>query len=204
MPSFQVLSWPAAIGNARACAKVIWMLINGVLREKMGLLDLRVDSAFDRLRGKRSLDVLFYGASAIGDHGALWVLVSVLRGVQPKHRLRAKRTIVAAGIESVFVNLLLKSLFKRSRPSNDGPHPLPLRIPRTSSFPSGHTTAAFCAATLLAEGDPLWPAYYAMASVVAASRIYVRLHHASDVLAGVALGSALGRIGRRLVPLERS
>lgn len=180
------------------------MPVQSVLREKMGLLDLRVDSAFDCLRGNRALDVLFYGASAVGDHGALWVLVSVVRGVNPEHRRRAKRTIVAAGVESVFVNLLLKSLFKRSRPSHDGPHPLPLRVPRTSSFPSGHTTAAFCAATLLAEDDPLWPAYYAMASVVAASRIYVRLHHASDVLAGVALGTALGRLGRRLVPLQRN
>ncbi|MDA8400290.1 MAG: phosphatase PAP2 family protein [Actinomycetota bacterium] len=179
------------------------MPANKVFRDRLSSFDLKVDLAFDRLRGRRSYDLLFYGASAVGDHGILWVLVSVVRGVRPEHRRRAKRTIIATGIESVLVNLLFKSLFRRHRPEHNGPRPLPLRIPRTSSFPSGHTTAAFCAAALLAENDPLWPAYYVMASVVAASRIYVRIHHPSDVLAGIAVGTALGHIGRRISPLER-
>ena len=54
----------------------------------------------------------------------------------------------------------------------------------TSSFPSGHATAAFCAATLLGGGA----GWYALAAAVAATRVYVRLHHASDVLAGAAFG----------------
>jgi undecaprenyl-diphosphatase len=43
-------------------------------------------------------------------------------------------------------------------------------------------------------GDPLWPIYFAIAAVVAASRCYVRIHHASDVLGGIAVGLALGLI----------
>jgi undecaprenyl-diphosphatase len=67
--------------------------------------------------------------------------------------------------------------------------------PITSSFPSGHATAAFCAATLLGGG----PGWYALASAVSASRVYVRLHHASDVAAGAAFGLALGLAFRRVV-----
>jgi len=36
---------------------------------------------------------------------------------------------------------------------------------------------------------------------VAASRVYVRMHHASDVIAGAALGVALGVVARRVLPL---
>ena len=38
------------------------------------------------------------------------------------------------------------------------------------------------------------------ATVVAASRVYVRLHHASDVIGGALLGIAFGRVARRLAP----
>jgi len=48
------------------------------------------------------------------------------------------------------------------------------------------------AATLLSEGTGAAPAYFALASLVAASRVYVRMHHASDTLAGAVLGVALG------------
>jgi undecaprenyl-diphosphatase len=112
---------------------------------------------------------------------------------------------VGAGVavESVVVNLGIKSLFRRKRPTWENPLPRPqhLRNPRTSSFPSGHATSAFTAAALLGEGDPLKPVYYGVAAIVAWSRVYVKIHHASDVVAGIAIGAVLGRIGRRLFPL---
>ena len=76
-------------------------------------------------------------------------------------------------------------------------HPLPFRQPITSSFPSGHATAAFCAATLLAENERRAPVYYALATVVALSRIHTKIHHASDVVGGIVIGLVLGRVGRR-------
>src|SRR5262249_20784913 len=97
---------------------------------------------------------------------------------------------------------VVKSFFRRGRPIFDGDRPHRLRRPRTSSFPSGHATAAFTAAGLLSEGDPLWPLYYALALIVATSRSYVTIHHASDVVGGIAVGLVLGRAGRRIYPLE--
>ena len=101
------------------------------------------------------------------------------------------------GFESALTNGLVKSLFRRVRPAEYAEIEFlhGMRRPITSSFPSGHATAAFCAATLLGGG----PGWYAAASTVAATRVYVRLHHASDVLAGVAFGLALGRVLRPFV-----
>ena len=128
--------------------------------------------------------------------------VSALRGLRSEHDWHAAvRTGVGVGLESAVVNIGIKSLFRRTRPVYDGLRPHRLRRPRTSSFPSGHATSAFCAAALLSEDDPLWPLYYVVAAVVAWSRVYVKIHHASDVVGGIAIGAALGRVGRTLAPL---
>ena len=172
----------------------------------MARFDAAADRAFDRLRGRPWADRVFYTASAVGDHGLLWLALAALRalrtgGGSDLHRRAALRAAAGVGVESAIVNLGVKSLFRRVRPVSSAPHPRPFRQPRTSSFPSGHATSAFCASDLLGEGDPLRPLYYGLAVVVASSRIYVRIHHASDVVAGALLGAALGRAGRRLFPL---
>jgi len=175
-------------------------------RGPVARFDASVDRAFDRLRGRTWADRLFYAASAVGDHGTLWLILAGLRAVRPdggtgRNRQAALRAGAGVGIESAIVNLGIKSLFRRVRPVSTAPHPRPFRQPRTSSFPSGHATSAFCAAELLGEDDALRPLYYGLAVVVATSRIYVRIHHASDVAGGALLGAAMGRLGRKLAPL---
>jgi undecaprenyl-diphosphatase len=165
--------------------------------------DEQVDGWFSHLRGNPLADRVFYTASAVGDFGLIWVIFAVLRGLRgrPNDERAAVRAIIATGVESVLVNAGIKSLFRRRRPVPPMEHPHPFRHPVTSSFPSGHATAAFCGATLLADGDKRAPVYYAVAAIVAASRVHVRIHHASDVLGGAAIGLALGLIGRALSPL---
>lgn len=166
--------------------------------------DARADHAFDRLRGHPVADRVFYGASALGEHGMIWIALAAARGLRGDRHWRATvRILGGVGVESLVVNGAIKSLFRRTRPTVDAPRPLPLRIPLTSSFPSGHASSAFFSAGLLSDGDQaLAPLYYGLALVVAASRIYVKIHHASDVVGGMALGVAMGRLARRLVPLE--
>jgi undecaprenyl-diphosphatase len=176
-----------------------------VLRRLVNDFDERVESLIAPLRGNKAADRVFYTASALGDFGLIWVvyaLIRALRGSKVDERA-AIRSVVATGVESVLVNAILKSFFGRGRPVQPMEHPLPLRQPLSSSFPSGHATAAFCGATMLSEGDRLAPLYFATAGVVALSRVYVKIHHASDVAAGVVVGVGLGVLGRRLAPLSR-
>ena len=170
--------------------------------------DAAVDEWFEKhLRGRRSVDTVMYGASAVGDHGIVWL---ALAGVQAarRHQLGQDwvrpflRVSIGLGVESIVVNGPVKWMFRRTRPVHTDPRPMHLRQPRTSSFPSGHATAAFFGAALLRDDDPVWPVYYALAVIVAASRIHVRIHHASDVIGGVVTGIALGELVRRLVPIE--
>ena len=114
----------------------------------------------------------------------------------------ALRVVVALAVESGLVNGVVKSLFNRSRPIATSERPLRLRIPRTSSFPSGHASSATMAALLLADKSRFGPLYGAAAALVATSRIHVRIHHASDIAGGVAVGAVLAGVVKRLAPLR--
>jgi undecaprenyl-diphosphatase len=130
------------------------------------------------------------------------------RALLPGHDAEeALRLSVTMGAESALVNGPVKSVFGRLRPATDDSthHPHRLRRPRTTSFPSGHASAAFTAAALLSDGSsrPVRWAVNGVAAVVAASRVHVRIHHASDVVAGAVLGVALGAVARRAWSLVR-
>jgi undecaprenyl-diphosphatase len=121
-----------------------------------------------------------------------------LRGGERSER-EAVRLTTALGVESVLVNVGVKSLFRRQRPERVEHATRGLRQPRSSSFPSGHATSGFMAATLLATGRPRSrPLWFALAAVVAASRVHVRIHHGSDVAAGAVIGVGLGRLVRKI------
>jgi undecaprenyl-diphosphatase len=173
------------------------------VRARIARFDDRVDTAFDRLRGNPIADRVFYGASELGDFSLVWFILGALRGMRSERDWQAALRVGGGlAVESALVNGVIKSFFRRRRPPTEGfVHRLPLRRPRTSSFPSGHATSAFSAAALLSEEDALWPLYYAIAGVVATSRVYVKVHHASDVVAGAALGALMGRAARALFPL---
>lgn len=169
-------------------------------RRGVATFDLAVDRAFDHLRGRRAADRVFYAASELGDFGLIWVLLGTVKGLRKGDDLvTALRMTAAMGTESVLVNGIIKSFFRRTRPPWEVDRPLHVRRPLTSSFPSGHATSAVSAAMMLSEDDDWWPLYTVLAALVATSRIYVKIHHASDVAGGIAVGVVLGLAGRRLL-----
>jgi membrane-associated phospholipid phosphatase len=162
--------------------------------------DQRVDELLERLRGHPAADGLFLAASHLGDYSLIWHIIGITRGII---RRKPDEVIVLAallGVESLIVNQGVKRLFRRDRPTWTGDDRLPVRQPKTSSFPSGHSTSATFAAMVLSswDGRRLGALWFAIAAVVGTSRAYVRIHHASDVVGGAVVGIALGVVGRRV------
>jgi len=162
--------------------------------------DAAVDRWFEQWRGHRAADHLFYGASALGDFSLLWHIAGTTEALWGEER-KAVTLAGALGVESVLINGVVKSFFRRDRPVWDQHRHRRLRKPRSSSFPSGHATSAFMAATVLGAGrsPATKAAWYGAASIVAASRVHVKIHHASDVVGGAAIGLATGSLVRRLL-----
>jgi undecaprenyl-diphosphatase len=156
-------------------------------------LDAAVERAVEGIRTP-ALDAVMYPISSSADHSLLWFVIGTGLSVRRGDLRFAARFAAAMGFESALTNGPVKALFRRTRPAPpvpDGPLPFGMRRPITSSFPSGHATAAFTAAVLLADRHP--GPWYALATVVAGSRVYVGMHHASDVIGGAAFGLVLGR-----------
>jgi len=97
---------------------------------------------------------------------------------------------------------LMKNNITRFRPWYYG-DTVPGTNPRHDSFPSGHTTSAFLAATFLSTTFSLehpdhrwrWPIVFgshALASGIGALRIVSGMHFFTDVIAGAAIGSLYG------------
>jgi undecaprenyl-diphosphatase len=175
-------------------------------RELVAHLDLWADRRLEPLRGNRLADRLFYTASEAGNFSVIWHIAAWLPCLVRPSRAQLRRSIrtsAALALESVVVNGGVKSLFGRARPSierSNAPHRL--RRPQTSSFPSGHASSAMVAAAMLSHSRSrrVSVAAYSAAGVVSVSRIYVRIHHASDVVGGLALGAVFGMLLRRLPP----
>ena len=163
--------------------------------------DRVVDGWFDHLRGRPWADRLFYTASEAADFSLVWHVIGAGAAVAGRES-EGIRLAAALGAESLLVNGAVKAAFRRRRPVVEVERPHRLRIPLTTSFPSGHASSAMMAAALLASTRPRRAgAWYALACVVASSRIHVRIHHASDVVGGAVVGLALAAVVKRVWPL---
>lgn len=134
------------------------------------------------------------------NYSRLWLLVAVGMAVcgGRQGQRAAGRGIVAIAIAAVVANGPAKLLVRRHRPLRRS-RPTLIRMPRSTSFPSGHSAAAFAFATgACAELPVLAPVLVPLAGAVAYSRVHTGVHYPSDVAAGAAIGIGSGILAKRV------
>lgn len=141
-----------------------------------------------------ALDLVMPVITDLSKAGLIWILAGFLMFLNKKYRLCGLTELLSLGIGTLTCNILLKNLIARPRPIWLNPDiEMLVRIPTDYSFPSGHTTASFAAATVLLYYDRRFgiPALI-LACLIAFSRLYLYVHFLSDVLCGLVLGIAVG------------
>lgn len=162
-----------------------------------------VDAAVGRV-ATRSLGPAGDRAVAVAtDLGSVYGLAGVGSVLALSGRRRAACDVVVAGAAAWVLAQAAKPLLPRGRPYEaSGGHRL-VAVPAGTSWPSGHVAVATAGVGALL---PSLPPCARMAGAATAlgvgwSRLYVGVHHASDVVAGLGLGTLVAAawrvIGRR-------
>lgn len=146
--------------------------------------------------GTRSpeLDRTLIVITRAANYSRLWLVVACALAVLDGERGRkaARRGLIAIAIAAGVANGPAKLLARRRRPSSQL-HSTLIRTPRSTSFPSGHSAAAFAFVTgACAELPILAPVLVPLAGTVAYSRVHTGVHYPSDVAVGVGIGIGSG------------
>lgn len=152
----------------------------------------RLDGAMRRLSGAADHSKVWFGAAA---------LLALAGG--PGGRRAARRGVASLALASGFANLVAKPLTTRRRPDRAELEVLARRhvpMPRSSSFPSGHSASAFAFATGAGQALPALSApLRALATLVGYSRVHTGVHYPADVLVGAFIGVSAAELAGRLL-----
>jgi undecaprenyl-diphosphatase len=168
----------------------------------------RIDSALYAAIAATPTPALDRGMATVSraaDHSRLWLSVAALLAVGrgPSGRRAAGAGLASVAATSALVNAVLKPIGGRRRPdpiAEQVPLARQVRMPRSTSFPSGHAASAFAFATSTGRILPREAvALQAFAAVVAYSRVHTGVHYPADVVTGSLIGVAVAQLtGHRL------
>ncbi len=132
-----------------------------------------------------------------GTGALIWWVAFVFPLLITRHFKTGIIITTALGVNYVLGELLIKRKVGRDRPSTRiSDDEMKIHKPKDHSFPSGHSASSFCAFTVLLWNCPpwVWIPGLILASLIAFSRIYLRVHYFTDVLGGILLGVLNGTL----------
>ena len=164
------------------------------LRARLNALDLTIYRAVRGLAREEGRIGTVRRFSALGEHGRIWLALGGTGMLVDRRRsARWRSATITVGL-SYLISTSIKVAIGRKRPVIEG-LPQLMATPTGLSFPSSHSSSSFAAAQAYSRLVPA-PLLYAVAVPMALSRLYLGVHYPSDILAGAALGTLLGRLDR--------
>lgn len=150
-------------------------------------VDQRMTAVLSRSRGS----TFDHAVGAFTDIGSVYGLVGCSAVLAAGGEVRLGVRTAMAGSVAWIAAQLTKDAVDRQRPYQLGTAELLIDVPHGSSWPSGHSAVAGAMADTISSrvGTVGRLGVWLVAAGVAASRLQVGAHHATDTLAGLAIGA---------------
>ena len=133
--------------------------------------------------------------SSVGNMGLIWFAFCMPFLIYAPWRMTGVNIIFALSFNQILSEIILKQIIRRERPVwHLADEEQLIHRPKYYSFPSGHTAASFAVlgVTALKCGPITVTFVLFLAIMIAFSRLYLRVHYLSDVIAGMILGFIFG------------
>ena len=141
----------------------------------------------------RTFDRIMPIITTMGNLGIIWLIISILMLLKVEDRIIGISVILALILTTIIGEGIIKHIVKRNRPFQNYEDELLINKPITYSFPSGHTASSFAAlAVFLQMNGKLGLIMSPVATLIAFSRIYLKVHYPTDVIFGIVLGITCG------------
>jgi membrane-associated phospholipid phosphatase len=205
--AIQEVTNPELQGHPEKLARPRRYLLDAILRHPGISLAAKIDTRLFVLINvytprTTGIDRFFKRLSAIFTGGWIYMIfVALAFPFRPQQTWELlKRISLPTIAAALVVEGPVKLYFRRQRPFIDIVRAIIVgKKPGNWSFPSGHASAAFGGAYIVAKYIPwLRTIVYPIAALVAYSRIYLGAHYPFDVITGSAIGVTLAAITDRL------
>ncbi|MBQ8877765.1 MAG: phosphatase PAP2 family protein [Lachnospiraceae bacterium] len=136
------------------------------------------------------LDSIMIAVTKFGNGGRGWIAVAILLLLFKRTRKSGLCMLLSMGFCALIGEVWLKNMIERLRPCQvDAGVRMLISTPGGYSFPSGHTTNSFAAATsIFLNHKKAGIAALVLATMIGFSRLYLFVHFPTDVLCGLILG----------------
>lgn len=147
-----------------------------------------------------TLDEPLRQLSNAANYSKVWIGIAAAMAVVggQKGRRAAITGLIAIAVTSAVVNQGMKRIYVRERPDREGeevPEARHVRMPESTSFPSGHSASGFAFASAVGTQLPAVGASLRfLAGAVAYSRVHTGVHYPGDAIIGSLVGAGLGSI----------
>lgn len=158
-------------------------------------LDRRIIEIINDKCRNKTLDKLMRLITSLGNLGFVWLIVAIFFLVKKELRLDGLMIISALVLTTIVGEGVIKHIVRRERPfvKLDMEDELVIAPPITYSFPSGHTGSSFAVLAVFMTQIRIMSLPVAiLASLIAFSRIYLKVHYPSDVVGGGVIGFLCG------------
>jgi len=176
--------------------------MRNTIQNSLNKTDIRLLDFLSVKTQNRFLDRIMPWITHSNDFGEIYMVLALFALFWDKNVNAFICILTALLFGMIFGEVVIKRIVKRKRPLQNE-YKMLINLPKSYSFPSGHTTSSFAVLGVVWASFPRYKfIILVLAALIAFSRLYLHVHYPTDVLGGIDLGIMCAAVTIWLSPDE--